>query len=146
MNLITELKAKSNSTDNVKQEIIKEIQTYFDKYLDEGLENFLQHRIGDAEIKERKVFLKVEFWAYHSGCSTTNFYCAGKYWYNPENKDDIQSWYYKGIELRTINEEICGYLTTKLEKRMCELGFNLLSKEKQKSGIGYHDTHFYFGW
>lgn len=146
MSLINELKAKSDNTDNVKREVIEEIQAYFDKYLEEKLENFLQKRIGDTEIKERKVFMKVEFWAYHSGCSTTNFYCAGKYWYNPEIKDGWKSHDYRGVELRTINEEVCEYLTKQLEKRMCELGFNLLSKEKQKSRMEYHNTHFYFGW
>lgn len=146
MSLITELKVKSNSADNVKKEVIEEIKGYFDKYLDEGLENFLHQKIGNKEIKERKVFIMTEFWEYHEGCSTTHFYCAGKFWYNPEIKDGWESHNYKGVELRTINEEIGGYLTTKLEERMCKLGFTLLSKEKQKSRFGYYNTHFYFGW
>ena len=147
MSLITELKAKSNNADNTKKEIIEEIKRYFDEYLDgTGLENFLRARIGDSEIKARKMFTKIEFWAYHAGCSTTHFYCGGKEWYNPENMYDIESWCYKGIELRTIDKDVCDYLATKLVEKMDELGFTLLSIEPQKNSCGYYDTHFYFGW
>ena len=147
MSLIKELRAKSEKVENVKEEIIKEIKAHFDKYLDgDGLENYLQKRIGASEIKARKVFMTVEFWEYHDGCSTTNFYCGGRVWYNPENKHGWESHKYKGIELISINREVCNYLSNKLEKRMCELGFELLSKEDQKSRFGYYDTNYYFGW
>ena len=147
MSLINELKAKSDTADCTKQEIIEEIKAYFDKYLDgDGLENHLRKTISASEIKERKTFTKVEFWEYHSGCTTTVFRCGGKCWYNPENRDGWKSHKYKGVELISIHKEVCSYLSDKLEKRMRELGFEMVSKEDQKSRLGYYDTHYYFGW
>lgn len=147
MNLIIELREKSANAESVKSEVIAEIKNYFDKYLNsDGLENYLRQRIGTTEIKERKVFMLVEFWEYHSGCTTTNFHCGGKTWYNPENKDGWDSHTYKGVELRTIDKEIGNYLSTRLMNRMNELGFYLVSKEDKKNRFGYYDTNFYFGW
>jgi predicted TIM-barrel fold metal-dependent hydrolase len=90
--------------------------------------------------------MKVEFWAYQSGCSTTQFRCGGITWYNKENRDGYESRRYKGIELVSINREVCEYLSAKLEKRMRELGFEIVSKEPQNSRFGYYDVHYYFGW
>lgn len=147
MNLINELKEKSNQADNTKQEIVEEIKNYFNEYLDsDQLEKFLKANIREDDIKARKKFMMVEFWEYSSGCSTTNFYCGGKYWFNPENKDGWKSHNYKGIKLETIHKEICNYLTNKLISRMKDLGFNLLSQEDKTSWLGYYDRHFYFGW
>ena len=147
MNLITELRTKSTNVECIKNEVIAEIKTYFDTYLNsDGLEDYLRRSINDSEIKARKTLLIVEFWEYISGCSTTHFACAGKWWYNPENKEGYDSWKYKGIELRTIDKEIGNYLSTRLVSRMNELGFYLVSKEDQKSRFGYYETHFYFGW
>ena len=147
MNLINELRAKSANAETIKSEVIAEIKNCFDKYLNgDGLETYLRSRIGDTEIKERKVFMMVEFWEYHDGCSTTYFHCGGGVWYNPENKNGWESHRYKGIELITINKEIGDYLSSRLMSRMNELGFYLVSKEDQKSRFGYYNTHFYFGW
>lgn len=147
MNLINELREKSANAESIKSEVIAEIKNAFDKYLNsDKLENYLRRRIGDTEIKERKVFMAVEFWEYHDGCSTTHFHCGGAEWYNPENRNGWDSHTYKGIELITINKEVCDYLSTRLMSRMNELGFYLISKEDQKSRFGYYDTNFYFGW
>ena len=147
MNLITELRAKSASAETIKNEVIAEIKNAFDKYLNgDGLENYLRKRIGTTEIKERKVFMSVEFWEYHDGCSTTHFHCGGGVWYNPENKDGWKSHDYKGVELRTIDKEIGNYLSARLVSRMNELGFYLVSKEDATSRLGYYHTNFYFGW
>lgn len=147
MSLITELRTKSANAENIRNEIISEIKNYFDKYLNgDGLENYLRSRIGDQEIKERKVYMSVEFWEYHDGCSTTSFRCGGKTWYNPENKDGWASHYYKGVELRTIDKEVGNYLTTRLINKMNELGFHMVSKEDEKNRFEYYSTRFYFGW
>ena len=146
MSLINELKVKSNKAEDVKQEIIQEIKKYFDEYLDIGLEDVLRQNITDSEIRSRQKFLKVEFWEYRSGCSTTSFYCAGKYWYNPENRDGYASHRYKGIELRDISEEIGNYLTVRLQQRMCELGFDVISREEKHTSMRLYNMHFYFGW
>lgn len=145
--LINELREKSTKADNIKNEIIAEIKHDFDKYLNsEQLESYLRRRIGDAEIKERKVFMCVEFWEYHDGCTTTNFHCGGHTWYNPAVKDGWESRTYNGIELNAINEEVCDYLCQRLTSRMNEMGFHVVSKDKQRSRFGYSDVHFYFGW
>ena len=147
MNLINELREKSANAEATKSEVIAEIKSSFDKYLNsDRLENYLKRRIGDTEIKERKVFMRVEFWEYHDGCSTTHFHCGGCEWYNPENKQGWKSHTYKGVELRNIDREVCDYLSSRLVSRMNELGFYLVSKDDQKSRLGYYDTHFYFGW
>lgn len=147
MSLITELRAKSANAESIKSERIAEIKNYFDKYLNgDGLENYLRRAIDHEDIKRRKVFLAVEFWEHHDGCSTTHFHCGGKAWYNPENKDGYDSRRYKGIELRTIDKEVGNYLSDRLVTKMNELGFYLVSKEDQKSRFGYYDINFYFGW
>ena len=147
MNLINELKAKSASAENTKSEVIAEIKTYFDKYLkSDALENYLRARIGKSEIENRKVYMGVSFWEYHSGCTTTNFYCGGKAWYNPECEDGWASHYYKGVELRTIDKEIGNYLCDRLTSKMNELGFYVASREYKTSRLGYYEVAFYFGW
>lgn len=147
MSLIDELKEKSVKAEFTKSEVIAEIKSEFDKYLNsDRLENYLKRRIGNTEIKERKVFMKVEFWEYHSGCSTTHFHCGGYEWYNPKNKDGWESHTYNGIELKDISNEIGEYLSSRLTSRMNELGFYTISKEKQNGRLGYYNTHFYFGW
>ena len=147
MNLIAELKAKSANADSVRREVIEGIKAYFDKYLEgDGLENTLRKRIGTSEIRDRKVFMSVEFWEYHSGCSTTSFRCGGEHWYNPEDRDGWKSYNYKGVELRTIDKEVGEYLSAKLEKRMSELGFTLVSKKFECNRFNYYNIHYYFGW
>lgn len=147
MNLINELREKSANAENKKNEVIAEIKTCFDKYLNsEQLENHIKRIIGPREINERKVFLMIEFWEYHSGCTTTNFNCAGAVWHNPENREGIQSWEYKGVELRTIDKEIGKYLSQRLINRMNELGFYVISQEYKPNRFNYYETHFYFGW
>lgn len=147
MSLINELRAKSANAENTKSEVIAEIKTYFDQYLNsDALESYLRKRIGTSEIKERKVYMGVEFWEYHDGCSTTHFHCGGKAWYNPETKDGWSSHYYKGVELKTIDKDVCRYLSSRLVSRMNELGFYVVSREESNSRFGYYDTNFYFGW
>lgn len=147
MSLIDELRAKSESAESVRREVVEEIKAYFDKYLrSDELENYLRNKIGKSEIQERKVFMRVEFWEYHDGCSTTYFHCGGCEWYNPKNKDGYESHKYKGVELRTINHEVCGYLSEKLENKMNELGFHIVSKGDKNNRFGYYDTYYYFGW
>lgn len=147
MSLINELRIKSNNSDNKKQEVIAEIKEYFDNYLNsDKLEKFLRANIKESDIKERKKFMMVKFWEYHSGCSTTNFYCGGETWYNPDNKEGWESHYYKGIELKTIHNEICEYLTQRLISKMKDLEFILLSQEDKRGRLDYYEKHFYFGW
>lgn len=147
MSLINELRAKSTEVTNAKAEIVAEIKASFDKFLDgEKFEEHLRKYIDASDIKRGKTFMSVEFWEYHDGCSTTHFSCGGVRWYNPENRDGYESHKYKGIELRSVNKEVGEYLSTKLENRMRELGFEMVSKEPQNSRFGYYDVHYYFGW
>ena len=119
MSLINELRAKSASVENTKAEVIAEIKASFDKFLNgEKFEEHLGRYINGSDIKARKTFMAVEFWEYHSGCSTTHFSCAGIRWYNPENKEGYESCEYKGVELRTIDKEVCSYLSDRLVNRM----------------------------
>ena len=147
MNLVNELRAKSINIENTKAEVIAEIKASFDKFLDsEKFEKHLEKYIDTSDIKQRKTSMKVEFWEYHDACSTTHFNCGGVNWYNTENRDGYKSHTYKGVELASINKEVCEYLSTKLEDRMRELGFTLLSREKQKSRFDDYETCCYFGW
>jgi hypothetical protein len=147
MSLINELRAKSANAEVIKSEVIAEIKRDFDAYLNsEAFENYLRNRVGAQEIKNRKLFIDVQFWAYHSGCSTTQFRCGGQAWYNPENKEGYSSHSYKGVELVTIQDEICSYISNRLKSRMNELGFYLVSTEDAKGRLNYYHTLFYFGW
>ena len=146
MSLINDLKAKSNEVENTKKSIIEEIKAYFDEYLENRLEKFLEKRIGEEEIKERKVCLRVSFWAYKSGCSTTNFHCGGGVWFNPIEKEGYKSQYYKGIELETLDKEIGDYLSKKLKNKMQDLGFSLIIERKIESRFDYYDMAYEFGW
>lgn len=147
MSFINELKSKSAVLENKKTKVIEEIKKSFDNFFDSySFESFLKQKIQEKELKERRVLLMTEFWQYTSGCSTTNFYCAGARWYNPENKEGIDSWDYKGIRLKDINVEVCTYLSSKLKQKMKEMGFDLLSEEDKTNRFGYYERHFYFGW
>lgn len=147
MSLINELREKSVKANNIKQEVIEEIKNYFDKYLQgDKLELFLRKAINVSDIKERKKFMQIKFWEYHEGCSDTHFYCSGLSWENPENKHGIKSWEYKGVKLRDIQDEVCGYLTRTLIDRMEQLGFHIVSNEYKPNRLGYYERHFYFGW
>ena len=147
MSLINELRAKSAEVENTKEKIIAEIKASFDKILDgKKFEEHLKKYIDTSDIKCRKTFIDVEFWEYHDGCSTTHFSCGGIKWCNPENKHGYESRRYKGIELKSINKEVGEYLSMKLENKMRELGFEMVSKEPQNSRFGYYDVHYYFGW
>ena len=147
MSLINELRAKSASVESVNAEVAAEIKASFDKILDsDRFEEHLSKRIDASDIKARKTFMKVEFWEYHSGCSTTQFRCGGITWRNKENEDGYESRRYKGVELKSINKEVCEYLSAKLERRMRELGFEIVSKEPQNSRFGYYEVNYYFGW
>ena len=110
------------------------------------MELFLRKAINVADIKERKKFIQIKFWQYHEGCSDTYFYCSGLSWENPENKHGIKSWEYKGVKLRDIQDEVCGYLTRTLIDRMEQLGFHIVSNEYKPNRLGYYERHFYFGW
>lgn len=147
MSFINELREKSAGAEATKNDVIAEIKNSFDQYLNsDRLENYLRNIIGKTEIKERKVFMSVKFWGYHSGCSTTHFHCGGYEWYNPNNREGWSSRSYKGVELNTIDKDVCNYLSSRLVSRMNELGFYLVSQEDQKGRLEYYNRHFYFGW
>ena len=143
MSLINELRVKSYNAENAKQEVIAEIKGYFDKYFEgDGLEQYLRVWIHSGHIEQRQVNLGVSFWEHHDGCSGTNFSCGGGRWMNPDPK----SWRYKGVELRTIDNDVCDYLLTKLIAKMRELGFHFVSENDCRSRFGYYDKSVYFGW
>lgn len=147
MNLVDELKEKSNKTYNIKQEVVEEIKGYFDEYLDSNrFENFLREKIGDDEIRKRETFLSINFWEYHSGCSDTYFACGGQRWNNPENQYNYASFFYRGIRLYDIQNEICNYLEKRLMKKMIDLGFSFLRYDKKENLFGYFEVSYYFGW
>ena len=147
MNLINELKQKSNEAYNVKQEVIREIKDYFNEYLNsDDFENYLRTHIDKEEIEKRETSLIVEFWEYHIGCSDTYFYCGGKRWNNPEVQYSYDSRKYKEVMLCDIQSDVCQYLETKLIHRMKELGFNYLRQDKVGNRFNYFDTRYYFGW
>lgn len=147
MNLIDELRAKSANAEEIKLNVIAEIQHFFDSYLNSELfEEYLRHKIGDEEIKKRQVFIGVEFWKYHTGCSCTHFSCGVHRWTNPENEYGYKSHSYKNIELISIQNKICNYIASRLKERMNELGFYQVSERDIKGKLGYYHTLFYFGW
>ena len=147
MSLIDELREKSTSMETIKNDIVAEIKKVFSSYLEsEEFEEYLRRRAGKEEIQKRILPINVQFWAFHSGCTTTNFNCGGYTWYNPENRDGWESHKYKGIDLSTIDKEVCNYVSARLKSRMNELGFYLVSTENASGRLDYYHTLFYFGW
>ena len=147
MSLIDELREKSNKLESTKNDIIAEIKNDFDKYLfSSEFEDYLRSRIGKEEALKRKVGINVEFWAYHSGCSTTHFSCGGYTWYNPENPNDWESHDYKGFALVNFQNDICGYMAAQLRVRMSELGFHQVDNENLSGRLNYYHMYFYYGW
>lgn len=147
MNLVNELRERSNGIEYIKMQVIEEIKRAFDKCFEgDRFENHLRKIISKSDVEERKKDLFVEFWEYQDGCSTTHFHCGGIEWYNHENKDGYASHRYKGIELNTIDKEVGAYLSQLLTNKMTELGFTLLSCEPVKSRFSYYYKKFTFGW
>ena len=147
MDFISELRAKSEQAENHRASVIAEIKASFDKFINsEQFEERLKRYIDTSDIKQRKTFMKVEFWEYHSGCSTTHFHCGGFEWYNPDDREGWASHRYKGVELSQIDEEVGKYLSSLLENRMRELGFYMVSKENAKGRLGHYHYNYYFGW
>ena len=147
MSLINELRAKSANAEATKSEVVAEIKRAFSSYLDsDDFENYLRRRAGKEEIQKRTLPINIQFWAYHSGCSTTYFNCGGYTWYNPENEEGYPSHSDKRVELVTIQDEICSYISNRLKSKMNELGFYLVSTEDAKGRLNYYHTLFYFGW
>lgn len=143
MSLIDQLKAKSDNVAKNKQEVIEEIKKYFDEYLDsDKLENYIEKSVSQQELAERKIYMMVDYWLHHDGCSGTKIYCGGKAWHNPSR----DSWEYQGVEVKEIGDEICPYLSRKLVARMKALGFTCLSEDYKTGGLGYYQASFYFGW
>ena len=128
MSLINELRAKSANAEATKSEVIAEIKRAFSSYFDsDDFENYLRQRAGIKEIQKRILPINVQFWAFHSGCSTTHFNCGGYTWYNPENEEGYPSHSYKGIELVTIQDEVCSYISNRLKSKMNEYKKNYFS-------------------
>lgn len=147
MSLINELRAKSANVEATKSEVVAEIKRAFSSYLNsDEFENYLRRRAGTEEIQKRILPINVEFWLFHSGCSTTHFNCGGYTWYNPENRENYESHRYKGIDLISIQEEICEYISSRLKYRMNELGFFLASTTNARGNLNYYHTLFNFGW
>lgn len=147
MSLINELRGRSNKVDDIRKEVIEEIKSYFDGYLEsENFEKNLKKYISQEDIKKREKMLQIQFWAYHSGCSNTYFYCGGKKWTNPENEYGVSSWDYKGISLYSIHDEICSYLENRLIKKMRSLGFSFLRERDDRGRLDYFNVLYYFGW
>lgn len=147
MRLVDELIQKSQKVSEVKQEVIAEIELYFDRYFNsEEFEKSLKGCIRADDIKNRKTGVHIQFWEYHEGCSTTHFQCYTKTWTNPEHSDGRKSHSYKGIDLLDVSEEICLYIKARLLEKMNELGFRYISFEDLSGRLHYYNKIFYFGW
>lgn len=150
MSLIEKLRKQSeellNETETKKQEVINEIKEHFNKYFNnsKNLEQFVE-MLSEHYIEKRQVPIMTNFWEYHSGCRSTNFYCGGCYWY-PNNNEYNSDWYYKGVYLKEIQFEVCSYLKEIVKQEMLKLGFVLKNETYANSRFGYYENTMYFGW
>lgn len=125
MSIIEKLQAESNNINAVKNEVISEITTSFSNYLENDFESFLEKNINNSAKQKREYNLLYEFFDHRPGCSPTRFYIAGWKWKNESVPDcSYNQYFYKGIRLKDIQEEVMTQLLFLLENYLKKEGFN----------------------
>lgn len=122
MNLVEQLKIKSDQVASSQWEVINEIVLSFKQYLDSGkFERYLKDSIYEEELKSRAKTLRFEFWEHKSGCSNTHFNMAG--WYFGVDQDAADPYSYKGVRLKDIQKSVINHCLQYLYEKLNSMGF-----------------------
>lgn len=154
MALIDELKAKSEDKKEIRQSIIDELCAKYSVYLDGAFEKNFEKSIKEEDLQKREKKIYVSFWAYHSGCSTTNFRVGGWEWNNPTaEKYSCESRYYKGFYLADLQDDVLNALAHLLIKKLREMGFYVKYPYQcnfyihfEKNNLDYIEDHITVEW
>ena len=146
LSLIEELKQKSDLAANTSAAVTEEIKAFYGAYfMSSEFETYIRSIIKSDEIARRQIHITVSFWEYIPGCSNTGFHAAGKNW-RINSEDHGSNYKYKGVELKSVHNDVCSWIADKLVTRMKQLGFTSLGEEVNKSRFNFFDKRFYFGW
>ena len=131
MNLAAKLNVERTDLETKMSEVSEEILSYFKEIFESGkFERTLYKNLSDQDKIKRKRTLIVEFWAYSSGCSDTNFWAGFFRWENP-TATGYESYYYKGVDLRNIQRTVGQRLLNLTEYYLKEMGFKVLVENNE---------------
>lgn len=147
MNLAERMKSASIKEENLNQIVAQEIYNYFEDIFESGkFETELEKRLTQSKdtINNRSYKMNVEFWDYHSGCSSTHFRIFCFEWNNPEGKS-FESRNYKGVRLFSIHKEVCARLFQMTIDKLHKMGF-VTSYQGNYNNLGYYEKEITIRW
>lgn len=150
MSFINDIRKMQIEKMNVEEDVITEIVKYFEsKYNSKEYEDYLKSKI-EKQIKEsrRTLTLNVEFWEYHSGCSTTHIEGGGVTFSIPYNEEYSKNLYYKSVRLEEVQHDICDRVSNILLKKLKELGLTIVSVTRHDGEyrFDYHKETIVISW
>lgn len=148
MNLFNQAVSASNNFEMTKTFVTNEIVNQCAEYIfGQKFEDYIKGRLAGDTIEKRELTIYVSFWAYHSGCSTTNFTCGPWVWTNPEASHySFDSRKYKGVELREIHINIVQEMCNMVKARMQEFGFSNIHIIHKINNLGYAEYEVITRW
>jgi len=148
MNLAEKLARVSDEQNGTIHSVSDEIINYFKEYVrTSSFEKEIEERImrNEGAKRDRKYTIETSFWAYHDGCSETNYSLLVHTWKNPEHPDGYPSWRYKNVSLQDCQDIVVPIVAAVTEARLKELGFSVVQHEI-KSGLGYRKIGLTISW
>jgi len=139
MTFLDEINNAKKEQMNVNEAITTEIVDWFitrlnSKEFEDGLKKQIINDIkGNTETK-----ILVEFWEYHPGCSPTSFRVGSLTWDNGYGYD---SWFYKGVELECLCQDITIRIIDALRNKLHELGL-MVKVEDATSNYRFGYPHY----
>ena len=138
-NLAAELQQRTKEALNYKQDVINEIINKYSEYLNNiNFEERFKESLRQEDIDRGYKKYYYSFWAYHEGCSGTNFRLGGYEW---NNGSGYGSHKYKNIELREIQREVLGGMIDVLRNKLSQSGLRMRGHEYgmwfTKNNLGY---------
>lgn len=148
MSIIEEIKQTAKTEEEKRAEIKEEIVSFFRNYLNsekftETIKSWCQKAIKC--YGHNYTTIDVQFWNYHSGCSSTYFGIGSEEWKNPEASDGWESRRYKGVELYQLQNDIGPRLTEMTKSKLIELGFTISVQDKT-SWLEYYHKEITISW
>lgn len=148
MNLFEQAVSASNNIELSKINITHEIINKCAKYVSsQQFEDYIKGRLVGETLGKREMTIYVSYWAYHSGCSGTQFRCGNWVWKNPdENEYSYASHRYKGIELLDIHVKVVKEMCNLVKAQMQEFGFANIFIDGKMNNLGYAEYEVVIRW
>ena len=147
-NLAAELQQRTKEALNHRQDVIDEIVDKYHKYLDSiDFEEKFKESLRQEDIDRGYKKCYYSFWAYHEGCSGTNFRLGGYEW---KNGSGYESHKYKNIELREIQKEVLQGMIDILRRKLSQSGLHMRGHEYgewfRKNNLSYIEDSLDIYW